>query len=39
MISAEIRDLLLKRFPKMLCAFGYGSGVIPQLGYDYTKEV
>lgn len=33
-VSSELRS----RFPEFVVAFGYGSGVIPQEGYNYAKE-
>lgn len=33
-VSAELRN----KFPEFVVAFGYGSGVIPQEGYNYSKE-
>jgi Phosphatidate cytidylyltransferase, mitochondrial len=34
----RISNQLRSRFPEFVVAFGYGSGVIPQEGYNYTKE-
>lgn len=33
-VSAELRN----KYPEFVVAFGYGSGVIPQEGYNYSKE-
>jgi hypothetical protein len=30
-----MRELLEKNFPSLELAIGYGSGVFPQIGYDY----
>lgn len=32
-----LKDLLIREYPECCFCVGYGSGIIPQIGYDYAK--
>lgn len=33
-----LQESMVEEFPEYIEAFGYGSGIVPQTGYDYTKD-
>jgi hypothetical protein len=33
-----LQNSMLEEFPQYRLAFGYGSGIVPQTGYDYSIE-
>lgn len=35
----KIEASVHEEFPEIVYGFGYGSGVIPQTGYDYSEEM
>ena len=34
----KLENSMQEEFPTYRAAFGYGSGIVPQTGYDYSKE-